>query len=289
MLYFDWEIGYEEVNPWANRSEKSGCAQGREDIAKRKFEDVKQKLESALFDSAKIIIALGCRPDSDSPLKLLPAVSIQQIFDFLPKPPSSTPPLFASPPPASEDEVDLTDISLYKPGNKIVVPLTKPNLHLTAPCWRDFSRAVRQNEGWDVKRIAATVQQKEEYKETRKGTVYFINAIFTVPGVPVQLKNKKKRAAPKKNNDTEASAKKTAKKATAKAADGDSKPPAKKKKKANKPLSANAKVRAKQKATKNKKAGGAMASKKQKVTPKNVDGGAQSSLKNGGTKGASPV
>lgn len=54
----------------------------------------------------------------------------------------------------------------------------------------DFSRAVRKNVGWEPKRIAATAQEKDAYKETRKGKVYFINVIYTVPGGKVAKKKK---------------------------------------------------------------------------------------------------
>ncbi|KAL7517815.1 hypothetical protein ACHAWX_002703 [Stephanocyclus meneghinianus] len=88
--------------------------------------------------------------------------------------------------------VDLTDLGIYRTGEKIVIPLTKPNEHLTGPCWRaDFSRAVRKYEGWDVKRIAATPQEKKKYRESRKGAVYFINAIFTVPGAKADSRTMK--------------------------------------------------------------------------------------------------
>ena len=96
-------------------------------------------------------------------------------------------------------------VSLYKPGNKIgPIPLTKPNCHLTGPCWRDFSRQVRQYEGWDVKRVAATPEQKKGYRETRRGKVYFINAYYTVPG-------SKKRAPKIVNGDAKKPAKKKTK------------------------------------------------------------------------------
>ena len=46
----------------------------------------------------------------------------------------------------------------------------------------DLRKHVHNYANWDVRRTAATQQQKEEYKERRKGTVYFINAIYSVPG-----------------------------------------------------------------------------------------------------------
>ncbi|KAL3784879.1 hypothetical protein HJC23_012482 [Cyclotella cryptica] len=94
-----------------------------------------------------------------------------------------------------EVHVDLTDLSIYRTGEKIVIPLTKPNEHLTAPCWRDFSRAVRINEGWDVKRVVATPEEKKRYRESRKGAVYFINVIFTVPGEAMKNDTRTKKFA----------------------------------------------------------------------------------------------
>jgi hypothetical protein len=77
----------------------------------------------------------------------------------------------------------LNDFGLYRPGSKIVIPLFKPNTHLTSACWRDFSKAVRENDGWDVKRIA--VSEKKEYKQqSRNGAVYFVNAKYTVKAAP---------------------------------------------------------------------------------------------------------
>ena len=84
----------------------------------------------------------------------------------------------------SSDALDLTDFSLYHPGSKVAIPLLKPNVHLTAPCWRDFARAVRKNERWNVKRIVATPVEKQKFKESRKSNVYFINLVFTVPARP---------------------------------------------------------------------------------------------------------
>jgi hypothetical protein len=70
----------------------------------------------------------------------------------------------------------------------------------------DFSRAVRKNHGWDVKRIAATPEEKKKFRENRKGKVYFINVHYTVPGAASNnAKAKKPRAkkakAPAKSNE----------------------------------------------------------------------------------------
>ena len=45
-----------------------------------------------------------------------------------------------------------------------------------------------------MKRVAATPAEKAKYKETRKGKVYFINVIFTVPGKPSAKPTKKTSA-----------------------------------------------------------------------------------------------
>jgi hypothetical protein len=90
---------------------------------------------------------------------------------------------------------------LYTPGYKIILPITKPNLHLTAPCWRDFSRRVRSLDdgAWNVKRIAATAQEKKAYNEYRQGKVYFIHAIYTVPGTAATAPKMKRKSAAKNN------------------------------------------------------------------------------------------
>jgi hypothetical protein len=117
-------------------------------------------------------------------------------------------------------DVNLSDFGIYRPGEKITIPLTSPAEHLTGPCWRgtyvmmfhvttyrgtftfshpiypcivpDFSKAVRRNDGWDVKRVAATDQQKKAFREARKGKVYFVDVIYTVPGGKVSKRRVKK-------------------------------------------------------------------------------------------------
>jgi hypothetical protein len=46
---------------------------------------------------------------------------------------------------------------------------------------KDLRKHVKKHANWDLKRIAATPAEKKQYRETRKGTVYFINAVYTVP------------------------------------------------------------------------------------------------------------
>jgi hypothetical protein len=41
------------------------------------------------------------------------------------------------------ERVDLTDFSLYRPGEKIVIPLTTPDEHLTGPCWRGMYQLIK--------------------------------------------------------------------------------------------------------------------------------------------------
>merc|ERR1719186_1874950 len=85
---------------------------------------------------------------------------------------------------AAEGRIDLAV------GTKHTVELLKPPCHLTAACWSTFLRHVRSHEGWVAKRREATADQKKQYKETRKGKVYFVDVIFSVP----KPKEKEKRA-----------------------------------------------------------------------------------------------
>ena len=202
-------------------SEKSRSASAREKTASVLFLAAKAQLEHALWEKTKRTILVGRQhPASNSPLKLLPSVSMKQILDFV---------RTAKKVPAADDatlvvlddnrtktshhsattrgrddrphtkkattteEVDLTKDSLYKPGNKIVIPLTKLGFHLTAPCWRDFGRAVRSHPGWNVKRIVPNPKSKK---------AYFIHAVYTVPSTGT---NKKQSLTKKKKDATDES------------------------------------------------------------------------------------
>lgn len=83
---------------------------------------------------------------------------------------------------------------------------------------------------WELKRTAATPAQKELYKETRRGKVYFINAVYTHPGKPGR-KRKATAAAPpaskkkKEKGGGERCARKGAEVAAAQVPTGDRKSP----------------------------------------------------------------
>ena len=56
--------------------------------------------------------------------------------------------------------INLADLALYTPGKKISIPLTLPNHHMTGPCYRDLRKHIISKDGWDVKRVAATPEQR---------------------------------------------------------------------------------------------------------------------------------
>jgi hypothetical protein len=210
-------------------SEKSRHAERREREAMVKFQAVRKKVTLASVKNRIRIVGLGCQHGSGSHFTCLPKVTIDHILDYYrgkehdelekasdsEKKPETT--VCAAPPlppsgrisrrrvaavaaaaivnitkeESGKEDKPLNLNALYMPGSKIIIPLTKPDLHLTGACWRDFSRAVRTHEQWDVKRRVATLENCKAKK--RKGKAYFVDAIYTVPGGLA----KKKRAAKK--------------------------------------------------------------------------------------------
>ena len=63
-------------------------------------------------------------------------------------------------------------------NQKTTVELLTPSCHLTGACWKSFSKYVRENKGWSIKRVEATDQQKRASGEKRKGKVYFVSVTF---------------------------------------------------------------------------------------------------------------
>ena len=101
--------------------------------------------------------------------------------------------------------VDFSDLSLYEPGNKIVIPLTLPSFHLTQPCFRDLKKHVAKSSGWELKRSKCTAEEKKRHKVTRKSNAYFVNAIYKVPGTAAKKKKKSKKKASAKSASASAS------------------------------------------------------------------------------------
>ncbi|KAL3777540.1 hypothetical protein ACHAWO_005959 [Cyclotella atomus] len=180
--------------PWNYCSEKSSSTKRNERIANDKFNTVKHQVETVLAEMSKVTIKLGCLPESESPLAQLPSILFSHICSYAGLPEPVTRPKPMSMPVVQTKmtsrsgrvikKVDYSELAIDSLGSKIAIPLLKPNVHLTAPCWRDFARAVRKNERWNVKRIVATPVEKQKFKESRKSNVYFINLVFTVPARP---------------------------------------------------------------------------------------------------------
>lgn len=205
MIYDDFVFG----NPyWATANEKSSAAMDREETAVTKFDYLRSQMNMALRENTRVMIGLGCRAKShSSPLRLLPSDVIEHILEYvgMERPDDEAVSQRRSGLAILPYEgwrqrqradhagidMDLTDMSLYNPGEKISIPFSKPDFHLTGPCYRDFRRHINQFPSWSVKRIAATT--KERRKVYRKGTVYFVNIIYNVPG----RKTTKRKRGPK--------------------------------------------------------------------------------------------
>jgi len=84
-----------------------------------------------------------------------------------------------------------------QPGSKQTVELLKPSCHLVEACWQSFRKHVLSHNGWLAKRRVATEQEKKNHGEKRKGKVYFVDVIFSVPQLNVpkpKVKTPKKRS-----------------------------------------------------------------------------------------------
>ena len=97
---------------------------------------------------------LGCHPKSESHLKSLPDISIENIFQFAGLPAAKPRPVVPTAATArsnvaranndhivrstggGREDVNLSDFGIYCPGRKILIPLAPPSEHLTGPCWR---------------------------------------------------------------------------------------------------------------------------------------------------------
>ena len=68
-----------------------------------------------------------------------------------------------------------------KAGTRVTVQLLQPSCHLTEACWKSFRKHVCSLQRWSAKRRVATEQEKKLHGETRKGRVYFVDVIYSVP------------------------------------------------------------------------------------------------------------
>ena len=130
-------------NPWSHANEKSAAAQGRENQARWKFDHLNNQMDLALYENTMTTIGLACHAKSDSPLKLLPPGVMNSILAFVGcTKPGLMPGVKASldrrtnnnaiVPFAGlgtpESQLNLGDVSLFHPGEKIVIPFSKVSM-----------------------------------------------------------------------------------------------------------------------------------------------------------------
>lgn len=160
------EVDYGFAGRYSRRAEKSAAATRREGEAKSKFDYLRAQMELATHDNVMTTIGLSVQPRASnrSPLRSLPPDVMRKVLGYagIDKPKGTTIVKRAarardasggaiapydgffeatkSPRSAKvgEEEImlNLIDMSLFQAGSKIVFPLTKPNLHLTGPCYR---------------------------------------------------------------------------------------------------------------------------------------------------------
>ena len=79
MIYDDFVFG----NPyWATANEKSSAAMDREETAVTKFDYLRSQMNMALRENTRVMIGLGCRAKSHS-LRLLPSDVIEHILEYV--------------------------------------------------------------------------------------------------------------------------------------------------------------------------------------------------------------
>ena len=200
---------------WYGSREKSRHSQNREDEAKKKFDAMKMTMEATMIQTT---INEERAEGSNSHLKQLPSDALNNVYGYLlgkefeddehadisdqiSKSIPRIDPRARTVKNVGDKKlqfgVDFSDLSLYEPGNKIVIPLTLPNFHLTQPCFRDLKKHVTKSSGWELKRVVCTNEEKKLHKVTRKSNAYFVNAIYKVPGTAPKKKKAKKKISAK--------------------------------------------------------------------------------------------
>ena len=161
---YDGFDGYDSRDRYANRAEKSVAAQKREDEAKDKFDYLRGQMELAYYENTMSLIGLALLPKSTSPLKLLSSDMLSNILSYANIKPRGSHVNKAVEGRASlgggkgttdivpyagwrdekrkknkasdDTDLNLADFDTFEPGEKIIIPLAKPNLHLTGPCYK---------------------------------------------------------------------------------------------------------------------------------------------------------
>ena len=136
------DFGY---NPWRYASEKSAAARRREAEAKNKFIYLKSQMDLALYENTMTVIGLGQLSKAKSPIKLLSSDTLEHVLAYAGIKPKganvravakSRGKDLAINVKTEDARLNLADMNVLQPGTKLTIPLTKPNLHLTGPCYR---------------------------------------------------------------------------------------------------------------------------------------------------------
>jgi hypothetical protein len=131
----------------------------KERVAKANFDFLHDQMTLASYENAMTMIGLARHPKNSgsSPLATLPNDVLSRVLEFaelrgqgeasnarrraaIARTKASGTSLNIVPFAGMAQEIaniDLADMSIYDtPGRKIIIPLSLPNLHLTAPCYR---------------------------------------------------------------------------------------------------------------------------------------------------------
>mmetsp|Transcript_13492 Transcript_13492/g.19213 ORF Transcript_13492/g.19213 Transcript_13492/m.19213 type:complete len:329 (+) Transcript_13492:63-1049(+) len=210
-LYGFGHYGYDGYGRghWYGSNEKSRHSLNRENEAKKKFDAMRRTMEATMIETT---INEAREEGSNSHLQKLPNDALNNVYGYLlgkefendenakiskqiseaiPRIDHRARTVKKVGEKYLQFGVDFSDLSLFEPGNKITIPLTLPNFHLTQPCFRDLKKHVVKSSGWDLKRVVCTPAEKKLHKVTRKSNAYFVNAIYKVPGTAKKKSRKK--------------------------------------------------------------------------------------------------
>ena len=102
-------------------------------------------MDLALYENTMTVIGLGQLSKSKSPIKLLSSDTLEHVLAYAGIKPKcanvkavakSRGKDLAINVKTEDARLNLADMNVLQPGTKLTIPLTKPNLHLTGPCYR---------------------------------------------------------------------------------------------------------------------------------------------------------